>query len=320
MSSKRKPSVSFLQLLKKHYYRSLFLGIITLLLFFYAGKNSFELVLENLSEQKILNNVGDIKILPAPYPEVKEVDAPNLTAKSVILMDVPSAVVIYAKYPRLILTPASTTKIMTALVVLDYYKLNKVLTVDFVETTGAQMGLTIGDRVTVENLLYGLLINSGNDAATILALKYPGGNEKFIDKMNKKAEQLHLLETHFTNVTGLEAKNHYTTSVSLARLAAIAMQNLEFAKIVGTKVTDVRDETGKKIYHLENVNKLLGVIPGLNGIKTGWTEEAGECLVASAKRNGRELVSVVLGSTDRFGDTKNLLEWGFGNIEWEKSL
>lgn len=304
---------------KKNFYRATLFIFLVLLLLFYCGENYFHQVLATIPKLNINSIPNDIGILPAPYPEIKEtISPPNLTAESAILIDVPSAVILYQKNPQEELHPASITKMMTALVSLDHFRLNEIVTVSLYEKEGAQMGLSTGDKVSINSLLLGLLINSGNDAASVLANYYPGGTQSFIEEMNRKAVILNLTGTHFNNVTGFSELGHYTTAVDLARLAAYGLKNPLFANIVGTKTSIVYDTTFKKGYVLENVNKLLGVLPGINGVKTGWTEEAGECLVASWDGNGRKLISVILGSKDRFTDTKNILEWGMTNTIWQE--
>ena len=289
-----------------------------LFLFFYPGQNYYQTLQVSWKEPEVIPLPKAIDFYPASYPlSYGTYPIPYLTAKSAILIDVPSAVVLYEKNPNEKLFPASTTKIMTALVSLDHYQVNTPIYISQFKKEGAQMGLAIGDTVTVNSLLYGLLVNSGNDAASVLANHYPGGENAFVKEMNQKAVELHLTQTHFVDADGFSEPGHYMSALDLARLSTFALKNPLFAKIVNTKITDVPDYYYKKLYHLENINKLLGMLPGINGIKTGWTEEAGECLVASAERNGHFLVSVILGSSDRFGETKVLLDWGFNNFIWQ---
>lgn len=294
--------------------------LLFLFLFFYPGQNYYQTLQVSWKEPEVIPLPKAIDFYPALYPlSYGTYPIPYLTAKSAILIDVPSAVVLYEKNPDEKLFPASTTKIMTALVSLDHYQVNTPIYISQFKKEGAQMGLVIGDTVTVNSLLYGLLVNSGNDAASVLANHYPGGENAFVKEMNQKAGELHLTQTHFVDADGFSEPGHYMSALDLARLSTFALKNPLFAKIVNTKVTDVPDYNYKKLYHLENINKLLGMLPGINGIKTGWTEEAGECLVASAERNGHFLVSVILGSSDRFGETKVLLDWGFNNFIWQES-
>lgn len=305
-------------LLKEKYLGQTFsIVLICLFLFFYPGQNYYQTLQVSWKEPEVLPLPKAVAFQPAPYPLAGNKPIPSLSAKSSILMDIPSAVVLYEKNPQMRMFPASTTKIMTALVSLDHYRLNDIITVGSFEKEGAQMGLKTGDLVTVQSLLYGMLVNSGNDAATVLASHYPKGNKAFVSEMNHKAKSLNLYNTHFVNADGFSDTGQDISALDLARLATVALQNPFFAKVVSTKTTDVSDASQKRFYHLENVNKLLGTVPGITGVKTGWTEEAGECLVASAERNGHKIISVILGSSDRFRETARLLEWGFNNFTWQ---
>jgi D-alanyl-D-alanine carboxypeptidase (penicillin-binding protein 5/6) len=258
---------------------------------------------------------SDIKL--AQYPmKVGEDSVASYSAEAMFVIDVDSAVPIYSKNEHQRLSPASTTKIMTAVVALEEYNLNDVITVPQATFSGSLMRLTPGDRVTVKNLLYGLLVNSGNDAADTLAYAYPSGYPGFIQRMNDRATELGLRDTHFSNPSGLPAENHYMSAWDLGQLAAYAMRNDVFRKIVSTKETTVYAQNGPR-YILKSTNKLLQEVPGLDGVKTGYTEEAGEVLVSSVERKKHRIVTVVLKSTDRFGETRNLIDWVYGNFEWQ---
>ncbi len=179
------------------------------------------------------------------------------------------------------------------------------------------MGLIPGERITVENLLYGALVQSGNDAAWALAEHYPGGVEKFVEAMNKKAADLHLSNTHFTNPVGFDDPNHIMTAIDLTRLASYALTNKTIVKIVAIPQITISDVTHTQFHPLTNVNTLLGKIPGVAGIKTGWTEEAGENLVTLVERDNHRVIIVVLKSLNRFADTEALINWVFTNYEWQ---
>jgi D-alanyl-D-alanine carboxypeptidase len=255
---------------------------------------------------------------PVDYPvNVTKIPAPYLSARAAVVIDAESKVILFQKNPDQKLLPASTTKIMTALVVLDSYDLKKVIKIDTVHQTGQVMELEPGEKISVENLLYGLLVQSANDAATVLALNFPGGQDKFIEAMNDKAAALGLTRTHFTNSTGLDAYDHYTSAHDLALMGATAMRNPTFKKIVGTAGISVADTSNTVSHDLETINELLGVTPGLSGIKTGWAELAGECFVSFVSRGGHDLVTVVLGSADRFGETVTLIDWVYSNHRWQ---
>lgn len=292
-------------------------------LLFLPGQNYYQ-TLSVVKKEPVLFPAPFALPSTAPYPFVKGQEAvPEVSAQSAILIDVDSQVVVFQKNPNEKLLPASTAKIMTALVALENYDQNSVLTAweSLIDqsTDAALMRLKTGDRVSVKNLLYGLLLNSGADAAETLSQNFPGGRKAFIQEMNKRAVDLHLNNTRFVNETGLDEKGQYTTVLDLARLSTFAMNNSLFRKIVSTSEYFATNFNGEKKYYLKNINNLLGVVWGMDGIKTGYTQEAGECLVATAQRNGRRLLSVVLKSQNRFLETQNLLEWGFRNLEW-KSL
>ena len=266
----------------------------------------------------LVRPVNFVLLPPAAIPvNTTGVKAPWLSARSAVVIDVNSKTILYAKNPDLKLLPASTAKIMTALVALDTYPLDKVITIDSVHQTGQVMKLQSGERITVENLLYGLLVESANDAATVLAQNFPGGEDAFIEAMNQKVKDLGLVSTQFTNASGLDAYTQVTTAHDLALIAVAAMDNPAFKKIVGTLGITVADVDNTISHDLETINELLGEVPGLAGVKTGWTELAGECFVAYVKRGTHELISVVLGSQDRFGETTALINWAYSNHHWQ---
>lgn len=258
-----------------------------------------------------------LNFMPSQYPVKIGHELPGyLTASSAAVFDLESGVPLFQKSPNRRLKPASITKLMTALVALDVYKLDDVLTVNFLGIIpgDAKMGLKVGDQILVHNLLYGLLLPSGNDAAQVLADNSPGGFEQFIDSMNRRARDLNMTYTHFSNPTGRDEPNHYTTVSDLAILTRVALSNKIISQIVGTNWVAVYDITGLKQYRLQNVNSLLAGFWGTIGVKTGYTQEANQCLIAAVKRHNQTLVSIVLGSADRFGESVRLLNWGFINF------
>jgi D-alanyl-D-alanine carboxypeptidase (penicillin-binding protein 5/6) len=217
--------------------------------------------------------------VPVSYPEPAVLGAstisPDFSAEAALVVDDTSKVVLYSKNPTLHFSMASTTKIMTALVALEHYKPEDLLTVKGTKVEEVTVGFTKGEQVRFSDMLYALLLPSGNDAAVILAENYPGGKDAFIEIMNQKAQELHLYNTHFADPAGLE-DNDYTTALDLARLCSYAMENSTFAETVGTKLKVITTVTGKT-YVLKSTNQLLG-INGINGIKTGFTQEAGGVL------------------------------------------
>lgn len=280
---------------------------------------------QNIYSAGTLSENSRIRLLPfpmpasAPYPVNVTGIYPGgeVTATGVVVMDIDSDVYLYKRNADELLSPASTTKILTALVSLDSYSLDDVVTVRTVMNDGSVIGLVPGERITVENLLFGALIQSGNDAAYALAEHYPGGAAKFVEAMNKKAKELHLDHSSFTNPVGYDDPNHKMTPIDLARLGEAALNNKVIAKMVAIPQITISDVTHTYFHALKNVNELLGKIPGVGGIKTGWTEEAGENLMTLIDRGGHRVIIVVLKSQDRFLDTEKLIDWIFANYRWK---
>lgn len=275
--------------------------------------------------QKRKTNINPLTLTMHPYPILRMVLGvssntktslddlyPKISAQAAAIIDNDSQVVLYSKNPHLRFSLASTTKIMTALVALDYYKPDDVLTVGDNKVPPAVVGFKKGEQVRFEDILYGLLLPSGNDAALAIAQNYPGGEDAFIKKMNEKAESLHLNNTHFEDSSGF-SDNDYSTVLDLGRLASVAVGNSIFTQVVNTKSWRIRALNSHAMYSTRNLNKLLGT-EGVTGIKTGYTEEAGEVLVTSKVENGHTLILVVMKSEDRFGDTEKLLRMVSGNV------
>ncbi|HJY98587.1 MAG TPA: D-alanyl-D-alanine carboxypeptidase [Patescibacteria group bacterium] len=255
-----------------------------------------------------------------PVPVLTEsVAYPVLSAQGVLAVDLNSGVPLYEKNPDSPLLPASTTKIITALVALDTYKLDDILTVDgSARVDGQKMGLYSGEKLKMEDLLYGLLVFSANDAAQTLAANYPGGYDGFIVAMNEKASSLSMENSRFDNPVGLDGNSQHSTARDLVRASEVAMRNPEFAKIVATKEVSFKDVSGKTAYNLKNLNELLGKVPGVLGVKTGWTENARENLVTYVDRDGHKIMIAILGSQDRFGETRELINWIYQSYIWEE--
>jgi len=317
--SSRKNNVKFILKVKR---ASLF--CFGLVFFLFPGQNYYLVV--QADYKKIPTRWLNFELPPPSlYPvNFTGEKSPSLTARSAVVMDKNSSVVIYSKNENLWILPASTVKIMTALVALDYYQPEDILTVFEINDFGQTMKLVKGEKITVKNLLYGLLVASANDAALVLAQNYPGEQKAFVTAMNRKAAALNLGNTYFANPTGLDSDEEgklltdfsYTTALDLARLAAEAFKNPLFAQIVQTEKITVNDVSGRITHQLFNINQLLGKIDGLKGGKTGWTEEAGECLVAYTEKENQGIITVVLGSKDRFGETEKLIKWVFENYRW----
>lgn len=250
-------------------------------------------------------------------PTTQAADFPVLSAQGVIAVDVATGNILYEKNADIPLLPASTTKIMTALVAMDYYDPSQIITVGNPWVPGQKMRLYSGEQITVENLINGLLIYSANDAAEVLAQNYVNGREGFINVMNLKAKQIGLKNTTFKNPSGLDENGHVSTARDMVKLASYAMARPWFREIVGTKEKTVKSVDGLGVHKLTNINALLGKTEGVQGIKTGWTEAARENLVIYVVRNDKAVIFALLGSQDRFGESEELIDWIYGNYVWE---
>ncbi len=249
------------------------------------------------------------------------VKAGNLTsAKAAVVINADTNNIIYAQNENERLPMASTTKIMTGLLLCEYGNLEKTITVTskMVAVEGSSMGLLAGDTVSYNDLLYGLLLASGNDAANTIAISLCGSIEAFVDKMNQKAEQLGLQNTHFVTPSGLDAEEHYTTAYDLACLASYALQNQDFAKACSSKTATLCYGNPPYKRSLKNHNKLLDSYEGLIGVKTGYTKKSGRCLVTAAKRDGKTVVAVTLCDPNDWQDHKTLLDYGLSQLEYKK--
>lgn len=277
-----------------------------------------------LSLSKGLESKVEVKVVrgreypPLPILSGSSASFPILSAQSVLAIDLESGKTLFELNPDSTFLPASTTKIVTALVSLDHYHLDQVLRVNGIGVEGQKMGLISNEDIRVEDLLYGLLIYSANDAAEVLAVNYPGGREAFISAMNRKAKEFNLDQTEFKNPSGLDDFGHVSTARDLVRISKHAMDNPIFSKIVSIENTVVTSADGKIKHKLVNINELLGEVDGVTGVKTGWTENARENLVTYLERDGNRVMIALLGSQDRFGETKELINWIFENYEWEE--
>ncbi len=263
---------------------------------------------------------------PAPADPVAIPDAlpvnpralplPSVSARSFAVIDGASGELLYGNNEHLRLPPASTTKIVTALVTLRHQAdLDQVvgIDVDSRRMAGSSvMGLQPGMMLSVRDLLYGLMLPSGNDAAIALAQHVGGSVPTFVAMMNEEVARLGLADTHFTNPHGLDSFGHYSSAFDLAMLARAAMSDARFAQIVSAQRYRVAS-TGWDLY---NGNTLLATYPGTDGVKIGWTDDAAETSVVSAVRDGHRVFVAVLGSKDRAADARALLDWAFTNYSW----
>jgi serine-type D-Ala-D-Ala carboxypeptidase (penicillin-binding protein 5/6) len=302
---------------RRYWDRLLFLAVFAVFILRIPGQNIYTVNMSGLVPEsaKIPVTIPD----PYPYPVNTTGVFPgdDITATGIVILDADSGVYLYKRNEDMLLSPASTTKILTALVALDSYQLDDVVTVGNTVNDGQTMGLLQGERMTVENLLYGALIHSGNDAAYALAEHFPGGVPAFVGAMNRKAKEIHLTNSTFTNPVGYDDPAHQMTAIDLSRLASVALNNKTIVKMVGIPAITISDVTHTYYHSLKNVNELLGKVPGVSGIKTGWTQNSGENLVTLVDRNGHRVILVVLKSADRFGETVKLIDWVFANYAWK---
>lgn len=235
---------------------------------------------------------------------------PQVTAKYIFILDRNSGRVLYQKNAGERIYPASTTKMMTALVAYSKFPLDFPISVPQSFNDGQNIHLKPGEQLTVSSLLYALLVQSANDSAEVLAAAYPlSGRSGFVEDMNQLAAQYHLTDTHFLNPTGLDQIGHYSTAADLTRLANHLLDNPYLAGIVSTQNAVISSADYSDYYSLSNVNRLLGKIPGVMGIKTGFTDLAGESLITYINQNDHQVIISLLGSNDRFADTEKIIDW-----------
>ncbi len=242
-------------------------------------------------------------------------EQPGIAAKSSIVLEATTKRVLSSSNADQKLPMASTTKVMTALLAVEKGNLEDIVTIgpNASGVEGSSIWLGVGEKMKLEDLLYGLMLSSGNDAAVAIAEHIGGNVENFVALMNQRAKELGANNTNFVNPNGLPNGQHYTTAFDLALIAAHAMNNEKFKTIVSTQTKRIPWEGHEWDRALRNKNKILWRYDGGNGVKTGYTKEAGRCLVASAERDGMQIVSVVLNCGDMFGQSEKLLDYGFNN-------
>jgi len=259
--------------------------------------------------------IGDAQAAPQPT-FVSEVAPPTISGQAAAIIEEPCGAFLYGHNRHQRLAPASLTKIATALVAAEGADLSTVVNVQVdgaelaASTSSTIMGLELGQRLSMSDLLYGLLLPSGNDAALAIAEQVGGSVSSFVDLMNRKVEQLRLRNTHFTNPHGLDDPDLYTSAFDIAVLGRELLQQPTLAEIVRTTTYQPAWE-GLPLW---NVNPLLYSYPGSLGIKIGYTDEAKQTIVAAAEREGRRLIASVLGSIDVYQDASALLDWAFNSI------
>lgn len=277
-------------------------------------------------------NISDVKPsdLDIPPEVINDKFQPNVYANSYILVDVDSFYPLSEKNSRASVPIASTTKILTAIIVLENYNLSDIVTIsqNAASQIGDDVALATNEKITVENLLYILLIKSGNDSAMALAEFYrDGGKDEFMKKINEKANYLGMKDTKLLDPAGLD-DNGKSTAYDLAIVASYAMRNKKFAEMVNTTEKTVSSIDGRFNHQLKTSNRLVNpdeqqlYLPYANGVKTGYTPNAGHCLVSSAVKDDHQLIGVVLNTyestiTASAEESNKLLEWGFDNFRWK---
>lgn len=269
---------------------------------------------EAREELKYFNEVHEEVMQASTDPS----EAPETYSRAVVVYDRTSKTVLYGKNENDVRAMASTTKIMTATLLIENGDLSQTVEVSkrAANTGGSRLGLKTGDKITLNDLLYGLMLCSGNDAAVQIAEAVGGSVEGFAEMMNNKAKELGLENTSFVTPHGLDENGHHTTAYELAVLTDYALNNPTFAKVVNTKYYTVTINGKPK--DLSNTNELLGYLQGVNGVKTGFTNNALRCLVTSTLRNDFNIITVVLGADTRkirTSDSIKLIEYAYENYE-----
>lgn len=253
------------------------------------------------------------------HPDIPRVDpalAPSLSSSHYVLLDEATNSVLLSQNPDSQIYPASITKLATALTALNVYPLDEEITVKDRYEEGKIMELVPGEKITVRSLVTALLVFSANDAAYNLARHYPEGVDGFVTQMNNLVSRYGLTHTHFVNFDGIHHPNHYSTVFDLAQLGRLSIQNPIVRQLVKTKQITIFDIDHTHSHELTSTNELLGVIPEVEGLKTGWTPEAGGCFIGLLNINGHYLISVIAQSEDRFADTQLLIDWAKSHVSW----
>ncbi|MBQ2765510.1 MAG: D-alanyl-D-alanine carboxypeptidase [Clostridia bacterium] len=254
-------------------------------------------------------------LVPIMFMTALPARALDVSARSAIVIEASTGKVIYEKDADTRRPMASTTKIMTALVAIESGELSREITVasTAVGVEGSSIYLKEGDKLSLESLVWALMLESANDAAAAIAIGVAGSIEAFAEKMNAKAAELGLSDTHFTNPHGLSDDAHYTTARDLAKLTAAAMENDTFRKIVSTDTYKI--SYGESVRNLHNHNKMLHLYDGAVGVKTGFTKVSGRCLVSAAERDGMTFIAVTLDAPNDWDDHSDMLDLGFSSLE-----
>jgi len=240
------------------------------------------------------------------------------SATAVLVSDIRTSTILFQKDAAALRYPASTAKMMTALVARKLFSLDQIMTVrEEAFADGSVIGFHLGEQVKVRDLLAVLLVHSGNDSALVLANNAAGGYTAFIEEMNRTAKAMGLSSTHFVNSSGLDDPKQQTSAQDLEILGEAVLKDPVLAKLVSTKKITVTDISGKIVHQMVNRNELLATVPGVFGIKTGTTDSAGENLVTALHTHNRDVIVVLLGSHARYTETTEILNWLGSAVSWE---
>ncbi len=262
----------------------------------------------------IILNMMLILLLPG-FSQAAE--PPQITATGAALIDKETGQILYAKNGDTKRPPASLTKVLTGIIVIENSKLDEIVVTSkkAAYQEGSSIYLIPGEKLTVKEMLYGILLASGNDAAVALAEHVGGSVEEFAKMMNAKAKEIGAKNSNFVNPSGMPAENHYSTALDLAKIMRYAMQNDIFREIISTKYKTISWPGYDWDRGLRNHNKLLWRYDGCDGGKTGYTKNAGRCLLSSSTRNGRTVIAVTLNSPDDWFENSKLMDYGFENYK-----
>lgn len=307
-----------------HFFLILFVSVIFAGAFLYVtGSREQKITLSSpIPDFLTITNNKQVKILDLWLPFIQKIqgsgfDAPALTAQSVLLFDLTTNKAIFEKNPRTHLPMASLTKIMTAIISIENKRSDDTYIVSDKDLVGEDsMGLSDGESLSLEELLYGLMLPSGNDAAEVLARNSPLGRDGFIKAMNDKAKSLGLVDTHYDNPSGLQGDGaQYTTAYDLLVITRYALENYpQFVQIVSTPEYYISERSTHKAYDLVNETNLLTTYDGVKGVKTGYTPEAGLCLVTYLDYDEHKIIGILLKSENRRGEMKDLLDYSLKTL------
>ena len=248
---------------------------------------------------------------------VYSADIPSLSAQSAILINADTKEIIYEKNAYQRRSMASTTKIMTSILAIESGRLNEVVTAENMSAEGSSIGLKTGNKLTLETLVWGMLLESGNDAAKLTANHIAGSEEAFAKLMNDKSVAIGMTDTNFVTASGLDDSQHYSTAFDMALLGAYAIKNPIFSEICSAKVKTVDFIEPDISLTFSNHNRLLSMYDGVFGVKTGFTKKSGRCLVSACSRDGVNFVAVTLNAGDDWNDHIKLYDYGFENLRYE---